>query len=161
MATNPYYQRAFFALQGTLARARQMVNEFALIQRGFDQLGNVQAQKEYQLACSDLATSLQASVFAAYFRNSVPLEIVSVTASLSQASSSGPVEVSATVNGVPLFLTNITIDEGETTSTTAAVQPVLALNSIPAHSEFVIAIENGGTGARGLIFSLLGRIGGV
>lgn len=34
--TNPYYQRAFNALAGTLARARQMVNEFALIQRGFD-----------------------------------------------------------------------------------------------------------------------------
>ena len=34
--TNPYYQRAFNALAGTLARARQMVNEFALVQRGFD-----------------------------------------------------------------------------------------------------------------------------
>lgn len=34
--TNPYYQRAFNALAFTLARARQMVNEFALIQRGFD-----------------------------------------------------------------------------------------------------------------------------
>lgn len=34
--TNIYYQRAFNSLAFTLSRARQMVNEFALIQRGFD-----------------------------------------------------------------------------------------------------------------------------
>ena len=34
--TNPYYQRVFSALSGSLARARQVINEFALVQYGFD-----------------------------------------------------------------------------------------------------------------------------
>lgn len=157
--TNPYYQRAFAALAGTLARARQLINEFALIQRGFDLIGNVQLHTKYQLSCSDLTSDLEATTNAAYFRAQRALTLLEVRASLIDPSASGAVVVDITVDGVPLLPTLITIDEGESTSTTAAVQPVLAITAIPDDTEFVVEIVSGGAGARGLIVSVIGRLG--
>lgn len=161
MATNPYYQRVFSAIAGSLARARALLNEFQLIQAGFDKVGNLTLQKEYAVACSDLATALAPTTFCGYFRNTVAMEITNVFASLSQASTAGPVEVSIAVNGLPLLSTNITIDQGETTSTMAATPPVLAIVNVPAHSEFVVAIEDGGADALGLIVHVIGRVSSV
>jgi hypothetical protein len=159
MATNPYYQRAFSAIAGTLARARAMVNEFQLIQRGFDLIGNVTLHTKYQLSCSDLTSDLEANASAAYFRAQRALVLSEVRASVIEASASGAITVDITVNGVPLLATPITIDEGETSSTTAAVQPALAITSIPDDALFVVEIVNGGAGARGLIVSVIGQIG--
>jgi hypothetical protein len=156
--TNIYYQRAFNALAGTLARARQMVNEFALIQRGFDLIGDYERTTKYQLSCSDLETALTPKPLANYFRAQRALELSEVRASLAVASSSGPVEIGITMNGAPLLSTNITIDQGERTSETAAVPPVLAITEVPDDSEFVVEIISGGTGAKGLIVSVIGRL---
>lgn len=157
--TNPYYTRAFNALAGALARARQMINEFALIQRGFDLIGNIQLHTKYQLACSDLTSDLEAEAFAGYFRAQRALELVEVRASVAEASASGPVEVDITVNGSPLLTGYLSIDQGEKTSTTATSGVTLAITSIPDDSEFIVSIINGGAGAKGLIVSVIGRIG--
>jgi hypothetical protein len=158
-ATNPYYQRVFSALAGTLARARAVRNEFQLVQRGFDLIGNLDRYAKYQLSCSDLTSDLEAMEAAAYFRAQKALELVEVRASLIEPSSSGAVTVDMTVNGTPLLAVPITIDAGDKSSKDAAVQPQLAITSIPDDAEFVVEIVAGGAGARGLIVSVIGRIG--
>jgi hypothetical protein len=158
MATNPYYQRVFSAIAGSLARARALLNEFQLIQAGFDKIGNIEATKEYSLACSDLSTALVATSYAGYFENAQPLVITGVWATVSVPSTSGAVEVAVSANGTPLLSTNITIDANENSSSTASVQPELAITQVAAHTRFEIEIVDGGTGAKGLIFTLLGRI---
>lgn len=114
--TNPYYQRIFNALGGTLARARQMVNEFVLIQRGFDLIGTFTGATKYQLSCSDLTSDLEANEEAAYFDVQRALTLVECRATVLSPSVSGAITISATVEGVPLFAVPITIDAGETSS---------------------------------------------
>ena len=156
--TNPYYQRAFNAIAGSLARARSAVNEFVLIQRGFDLIGDFTAATKYQLSCSDLTSDLEAEPEAAYFDVQRALTLNEVRATVLTASVSGAVTINATVNGVPLLTVPITIDEGETSSLTAAVQSELAITAIPDGSRILISIDDPGAGAKGLIFSLLGTI---
>lgn len=158
MATNPYYQRAFNALSGSLARARQMVNEFALIQSGFDQIGSFAGATKYQLACSDLTSDLEINAEAAYFDVQRLLTLTECRATVLQPSILGAVTVSATVNGVDLFSVPITIEQGETSSITAAAQPELAITSIPDGARIVVSIDAPGSGAKGLIFSALGTV---
>ena len=156
--TNPYYQRAFSALAGTLARARQMVNEFVLIQRGFDLIGTFTGATKYQLSCSDLTSDLEATAEAAYFDVQRALTLLECRATVLSPSVSGAITINATVNGSALFTVPITIDQGETSSLSAAVQSELAITSIPDGSRILISIEAPGAGAKGLIFSLLGTI---
>lgn len=156
--TNPYYQRVFSAVSGTLARARSVLSEFVLIQRGFDLIGQVENVTKYQLSCSDLVTSLQANGQAGYFRAQRAFVALDVRASLLSASSGGNVVVSVTVNGQPMLSTNITIEQGQVSSTTAAVQPALAITEIPDDALFVVSIDSPGTGAKGLIVAVTGRI---
>lgn len=156
--SNPYYQRAFNALAGSLARARSAVNEFILIQRGFDLIGDFTGATKYQLSCSDLTSDIEVTPEAAYFRVQRALTLTEVRASLLEPSVSGAVTIDMTVNGSPLLTVPITIDEGEETSTTAAVPAELAITSIPDDAEIVISITTAGSGAKGLIVSMLGRI---
>lgn len=159
MATNPYYQRAFNALAGSLARARQMVNEFALIQAGFDKIGNVEQYTKYQLACSDLTSDLEANPEAAFFTAQSALELVELHAAAEvQPSSSGPVTVQIYVNDAPILSTLLTIDEGERSSFTSATQPVMTLTTIPKGAQFRIEIVSPGFAAKGLIVAVRGRI---
>lgn len=76
---------------------------------------------------------------------------------LNSGCTTGTFEVSATVAGNALFSTNATIDATERTSKTAAVQPVLALTTLPDDGELIITIEDVGDGtAYGLKFILYG-----
>jgi hypothetical protein len=158
MATNPYYQRAFTAIAGSLARARTVVNEFVLIQRGFDLIGTFTGATKYQLSCSDLTSDLEVTSNAAYFRVQRVLTLTDVRASLLAASVSGVVSISITVNGAPMLSTPLTIDQDERTSTTAAVPVVLSVTAIPDDAEIVVSITASGAGAKGLIVSLLGSV---
>ena len=158
MATNPYYQKAFSALAGTLARARSLVNEFALIQTGFDLIGTVTGATKYQLACSDLVTDLEVGDDVAYFRMQRSLTLSEVRASLIEASASGVVEIDITINGAAALSSPLYIDSGELTSTTAASPVVLLITEVPDDAEVRINIVQAGAGARGLIVSMLGTI---
>lgn len=159
MATNPYYQRVFNAAAGTLARARQMINEFALIQRGFDLIGNLEQYTKYQLSCSDLTSDLEANPEAAFFTAQSALELVELHAAAEvQPSSSGAITIQIYVNDAPILSTLLTIDEGERSSNTSATQPVMTLTTIPKWAQFRIEIVSPGVGAKGLIVAVRGRV---
>lgn len=158
MATNPYYQRVFSAAAGTLARARQMMNEFALIQNGFDLIGSVRGATKYQLACSDLTSDLETNLEAAYFRLQRAITVTGVRASVLQPSVAGAVTVQIQVNGVAMLSTPLTIDVGEKSSTTSAVPVQMSLTTLPDDAEIVVQILSPGAGAKGLIVSLIGYI---
>ena len=158
MATNSYYQRVFFAVSGTLARAAALLNEFGLVQLGFDRLQTLTGATKYQLACSDLTSDLEVVSNVAYFRTQRDLTLWDLRASLLQASAAGQVQIGITVNGADLCSTPLTIDVGELTSTTAATPRVLAMTVIPDDAEVVVSIVACGAGAKGLIVSFLGTI---
>lgn len=156
--TNPYYQRVFNSIGGTLARARQMVNEFQLIQTAFDLLGSLKGPTKYQLSCSDLVSDLLINETAGYFRIQRAFTLSGVRASLIRASTSGLVQLSVKVNGTELCSVPLTIDVGEKTSVTAATPVQLAFTAIPDDAEVVVGIVSAGAGAQGLIVSLIGTI---
>lgn len=111
---------------------------------------------KYQIACSDLTTSLTTTTTAAYFRIQQALEAVTVRASLLTASSSGLVTVDVKKNGVSMLSTLLTIDVGEKTSETATTPAVLSSTTLADDDEITIAITVAGTGAKGLVVSLQG-----
>lgn len=111
---------------------------------------------KYQIACSDLTTSLTTTTTAAYFRIQQALTAVTVRASLLTASTSGVVTVDIKKNGVSMLSTLLTIDANEKTSTTAATPAVLSSTTLADDDEIVIAITTAGTGAKGLVVALQG-----
>jgi hypothetical protein len=111
---------------------------------------------KYQLACSDLTSELATNPEAAYFRTQRAFALNAVRASLIEESATGAVEIDILMNDVSIFSTPLTIDEGETTSTTAAVPYVLTTTEFPDDALVLIKIENPGAGARGLVVALQG-----
>jgi hypothetical protein len=109
------------------------------------------------LACSDLTSDLEVNSFAAYFRSPAAFSITGIRASLLVASSSGVVTVDIKLGGVSIFSTKLTIDQGEKTSTAAAVPAVRTTSAIPSDGEVVVEITTAGTGARGLEVVLIGK----
>lgn len=154
--TNPYYQREFDATGGQLARSRQMVREFRLIQRGFDLIGLASAVIKYQLSASDLVSPLTQGPSRAYFRTTDSFILQEVRASLIQASDSGAVRVGLVINGFQALYTPIQIDQGQKTSVTSSVPPSIAYQDLPDDSEVVIDILTPGVNAKGLIVTLMG-----
>ena len=154
--TNVYYQRRFDATGGQLARAKQMVTEFRLIQRGFDLIGLQNSVIKYQLSCSDLVSPLTAGPARAYFRTTDAFNLLEVRASLLQASESGAVRLNVIINGFSALYQQIQIDQGERTSLTSSVPPSIAYVAIPDDSEVVIDILTAGLNAKGLICSFIG-----
>lgn len=76
-------------------------------------------------------------------------------ASLSTASSSGPVTVDVNVAGATLLgAAKLSIDATEKTSTTAATPTTLATTAIADDAEITFDIDAGGTGAKGLKVTL-------
>ena len=69
-------------------------------------------------------------------------------------------EEELSARGVSVFTTELTIDQDETTSVTAAVPEVIdaALASIADDDEITIDIVGAGTGAQGLIVTLIGDV---
>lgn len=158
MATNQYYQRVFSALAGSLARVQSMINEFTLIQQGFDKIGVVTSATKYQLSCSDLGSDLKVGLDVAYFRVQRAITITEVRASLLEPSASGPVQIGITVNGAPMLSTNLFIDALKLTSKTAVTKAVILTSALPDDAEIRVSIVQAGSAARGLIVSMLGTI---
>jgi hypothetical protein len=109
-----------------------------------------------QMACSDLTTVLTSGANRAYVRAPKDFTLNEVRASLLQASSSGPVRVDVSVNGVSILYPLITIDQGEKTSQTAATPPFIEDDEITDDDEITIDIVSEGTGAKGLVVTLKG-----
>ena len=111
---------------------------------------------KYQAAASDLTTSLTVTTAAVVFRSQAAFTATAVRASVRTASSSGVVTIDITVNGSSMLSTKITIDANEKTSTTAATPAVIGTASIPDDAEIIVKIDGAGTGANGLVVSILG-----
>ncbi len=82
---------------------------------------------------------------------------LSVVAGLSAVSTSGVVELNVRRNGTSIFTTNLTIDQDEFLSTTAATAAVLNTASLAQWDRMTVDVVQAGTGATGLAFYLSGR----
>jgi hypothetical protein len=110
----------------------------------------------YQLAASDLTTDLEDGTNNAYFRAPRGFTLTEVRASLLTASSSGVVTVDINKNGTTMLSTKLTIDATEKTSETATTPAVISVSSVADDDEITVDIDTEGTGARGLIVTLIG-----
>lgn len=109
-----------------------------------------------QMACSDLTSDLTAGTDRAYVRAPKAFTLTEVRASLLTASSSGHVTVGINVNGASILYPDITIDQGEKTSESAATPAIITDDEIADDDEITIDIIGAGTGAKGLIVTLKG-----
>jgi uncharacterized protein YprB with RNaseH-like and TPR domain len=109
-----------------------------------------------QLSCSDLSTALVAALSVGYFRVAKPFILTEIRASLLVVSSSGVVTVDINKNGSSILSTKLTIDANEKTSLTAAAGYVITDPAMTNDDEITFDIDTAGTGAKGLIVTLLG-----
>lgn len=108
-----------------------------------------------QLAASDMATALIPGTFVAYARVVNAGVFNTVRASLSSASTAGPVTIDVKVNGVSVLTTLLTIDANSKTSLNATVPVVIGNGLVADDNEISIDIVDAGAGAKGLIVTLL------
>ena len=109
-----------------------------------------------QLACSDLISSLVPGDNKAYVRAPSAFQLTTVRASLLEASSYGPLIIDVKKNGVSILSTLLTIDEGETTSVTAASPVGIDDDTIADDDILSVELVDEGTDAVGLIVTLMG-----
>lgn len=109
-----------------------------------------------QLACSDLTSDLLAGDNKAYVRAPRAFTLTEVRASLLTASSSGNVAVDINKNGTPILYSPLIIDQGEKTSETSSTTPIIDVDTFADDDEITIDLVQDGTGAKGLIVTLIG-----
>jgi len=113
----------------------------------------------FSLSASDLTTALEVGTSKAYFRPPQGFTITGARASLLTASTSGTVDIDINKDGTSLLTTLLTIDQDEKTSTTAATPVAIIADGsevIADDAEITIDIDAAGTGAAGLIVTLIG-----
>ena len=155
-----------FASTDNLLSTRTQSAQIAVIADGANAFGVIGERNAaslsvsvfHQLSCSDLASALVAGTSKGYFRAPAAFTITGIRASLLTASSSGVVTVDVNKNGTSVFSTTLTIDANEKTSTTAATAAVISTTAIASDDEITIDIDGAGTGAKGLIVSLIGTL---
>lgn len=111
---------------------------------------------ELQIACSDMTTALTTGISKAYLRAPTAFTLDQVRASLAVVSSSGAPVIDINKNGATILSTKLTIDASEKTSVTAATPAVISDSAIGDDDELTIDIDTAGTGAAGLIVTLIG-----
>lgn len=112
---------------------------------------------EHGYALSDETTALTTGTAKLTVRAPSAFTLTSVRASLATTSSSGTPTVDINLTGTGTILsTKLTIDQGEKTSTTAAVAAVISTSAIPDDAELTFDIDVAGTGAAGLKVYLIG-----
>lgn len=111
------------------------------------------------LACSDEITALTAGTAKVTFRMPYAFTVTAVRASLTTAQTSGNIfTVDINETGVSILSTKLTIDNNESTSTTAATPPVISDSSLADDAAITIDIDQIGNGtAKGLKVELIGR----
>lgn len=112
------------------------------------------------VAASDESTNLTTGTNKVKFRMPYAFTLTAVRASLSAAQASGSIfTVDINENGSSILSTKLTIDNTETTSTTAATPPVISDTSLADDSEISIDIDQvGAAGAKGLKVALIGYV---
>jgi hypothetical protein len=119
---------------------------------------NVNEPTTFQVAASDLVTALAIGTNKGYFRMPRSMEVSEVRASLISASTAGAVTIDINQNAVSILSTLLTIDQDEKTSVTAAVTAVLTSDPVVLadDDEITVDIDGAGSGALGLIVTLIG-----
>jgi hypothetical protein len=113
--------------------------------------------KVIQVACSDTTTDITTGTAKVTFRMPYAMTLTAVRASLNTVSSSGAPAIDINKTGVgSLLSTVITIDASEKTSTTAATPAVISTSALSDDDEITIDIDTAGTGAKGLVVTLIG-----
>lgn len=110
------------------------------------------------IACSDETTALTTGTSKVTFRLPYNMTLQGIKASLTTAQTSGSLfTVDVNSGGVSLLTTRVTIDNTETTSTTAATAPVLLTTALYADNVITVDIDQLGDGtAKGLKVYLTG-----
>jgi hypothetical protein len=116
----------------------------------------VKISSDLQLAASDATTALVATTGAAYDRAPRAMKLVEVRASLSSVSSSGNTTIDIKANGTSILSSLLTILAGSKTSVSNPSPFVLATTYIADDAEITVDIVSPGTGAKGLVVSLVG-----
>lgn len=104
----------------------------------------------------DETTTITAGTAKLTFRMPFGFRALDVRASLATASSSGAVTVDINEGGSSILSTEITIDQDEKTSVTAATPAVISDPVLADDAEMTVDIDDAGTGAKGLKVALLG-----
>ena len=114
-------------------------------------------QEVLPVACSDEGSILTTGTKVT-FRMPYAMDLTSAKGSLTTAQGSGSIfTVDVQKNGVSIFSTKITIDNGEKTTATATTPNVLSTTSLAADDEITIIIDQIGDGtATGLKVYLIG-----
>ena len=112
-----------------------------------------------EVACSDEVVPLTAGTAKVTFRMPYPMTVTEVRASLKTGQSSGSTfTVDINEAGTSILSTKLTIDNGERTSTAAAVPMVISDTEIADDAEMTVDIDQVGDGtATGLKIVLVGE----
>lgn len=110
------------------------------------------------VACSDEVTPITAATNKIKFRMPYAMTLTAVRASLSTAQTSGSIfTVDINEGGTTILSTKLTIDNTETTSTTAATPPVISDSALADNAEISIDVDQvGDNTAKGLKVYLIG-----
>ena len=108
------------------------------------------------IAIGDETTVLAIGTSKVTFRLPHAVTLTEVRASLTTESSSGNPTFDVNENGASILSTKLSIDAGETTSTTATVPAVISTNSLADDAEITIDIDSAGVGAAGAKVTLIG-----
>lgn len=113
---------------------------------------------ELVVACSDLTTALTTGTAKNTFPWPIGVTLTSVHAFLVTPQTSGSIfTVDVNEGGVSILSTKITIDNGESSSTTAVTAPVLSDTSLAAMASITVDIDQVGDGtAKGLYLVFVG-----
>lgn len=109
------------------------------------------------IAVTDQASALAAGAGKFTFRMPYAFTLTAVRASVKTASSSGVVTVDINEGGASILSTKLTVDQGEKSSTSAAIPVVISDATLADDAEITIDIDGAGTGAVGLVVSLIGH----
>ena len=101
------------------------------------------------IACSDETTALTTGAGKATFRMPYGFNLAYVRASVTNAPTGAVLTVNIKRNGATIFTTKITIEVGEKSSFSAAVQPVLNTATLSDDDEITVDIDTVGSTVAG------------
>ena len=140
-----------------------LTDVYAVVQGGvtkkiqFDQIVET-IPAELIVACSDESTALTTGTEKVTFRMPYAMNLTEGRASVGTAPTGSTIIVDINEKGSTILSTKLTIDAGEKTSTTAAVEAVISDSSLADDSEMTIDIDQVGStvAGAGLKVTLIG-----
>lgn len=116
-------------------------------------------RQSFVIACSDESSDLETGTAKVTFRMPYPFIVEEVRASATDAPTGSGIQVDINEGGASILSTEITIDDGEKTSETAATAPVISDSALADDAEVTIDIDAVGstTPGAGLKVTITGR----